>query len=143
MKPFATLTYTIPGIPLLYTGQEIGATHKPSLFDPEPVAWDSARTGVRSFYEELVKLRDNNPALRKGDLRRVAVDNPEVLAFTRECGSQHLLVAINFSGEEQTVTLPEVQVKRKWSDRGGDGAVLTNPSFTLAAYGYKVLNEEK
>ncbi|MFH0882056.1 MAG: alpha-amylase family glycosyl hydrolase, partial [bacterium] len=121
VKPYASLVFTLPGIPLIYTGQEIGETRKPSLFDPEPIAWDSAKAGVKPFYSELVRLRNENPALRNGDLRRVRVNTPDVLMFARENDRQHLLVAINFSGEEQTVTLPPVQAKRVWSERTGDG----------------------
>lgn len=143
VKPFSELIFTLPGIPLIYSGQEIGQTHKPSLFDPEPIPWDSAAAGVKPFYEGLVKLRNENPGLRYGDLRRVPVDNPEVLAFTRECGRQHLLVTINFSGEEQTVTLPAIITKRAWSERTGEGAMLADSSFAIEAFGFKMFNEEK
>ena len=30
VKPFSELVFTLPGIPLIYSGQEIGQTHKPS-----------------------------------------------------------------------------------------------------------------
>jgi len=141
VKPYAALVFTLPGIPLLYTGQEIGAPHKPSLFDPEPVAWDSAKAGVRPFYSKLVHVRDENPALRRGDLQRVRVKAPGVLAFTRKSERQRLLVAINFSGEEQMVTLPPVQAKRVWSELGS--GMLADSTFVLAADGYMILNEEK
>jgi len=141
VKPYAALIYTLPGIPLLYSGQEAGETHKPSLFEPEPIDWSAADPEVNQFYRELLALRNGNNALLRGGCERVAVDAPEVLVFQRECKSQRLLVAINFSEEEQTVTLSETGANTPWVELTGEGLPMNEGSFTLPVYGYKIFAE--
>ncbi len=40
---FTALLYFLKGTTLLYAGQEVGETHKPSLFEKEPVNWNTGK----------------------------------------------------------------------------------------------------
>ncbi len=105
---YAALIFTLPGVPLLYNGQEIGAAHRPSLFEVEPVDWNERDDRIESTYLRLLRMRNGLETLQKGDFLRVKLtENSEILTFFRSFEGQKVLVLINFSGQNVTVTLPE------------------------------------
>jgi len=58
-----------------------------------------------SFFKELIHYRTNSPALLTGSYKPIESGNEHVFVFGRECASEKLLVAINFSDSEQIVAL--------------------------------------
>jgi alpha-glucosidase len=56
-----------------------------------------------NYYRTLIRLRRENPALRDGGLKMVDENNASVLSFLRQSGTATVLVAMNFSGQPQTV----------------------------------------
>lgn len=66
-KVMAVLTFTLPnGQPLIYTGQEMGWNHRFQFFEKDPIpAWEVNE--FAQFYQNLIKLRHEHPALRAGE----------------------------------------------------------------------------
>lgn len=52
---YETIKYMSSGIPLIYNGEEIGATKLPDLFDKDPIDWENKNL---HFMEELAKLKE-------------------------------------------------------------------------------------
>lgn len=111
-KPAAAFIFTIPGIPLIYNGQEIGETRYLSLFDWEPMDWDIALNACRGkkaqelqqYYRTLIKLRKDNPVLTDGEIVPVVNDNPDkVASYMMVSEKDILLVVLNFSQKALTV----------------------------------------
>ena len=63
--PMAVLTTLLPGIPLVYSGQEAASTKKLRFFDKDTIQWGSYSRAA--FYTTLLQLKKTNPALRNGD----------------------------------------------------------------------------
>ena len=61
---------------------------------------------VLSFYKKAIGLRRRSPALLEGDYAAVGED-PNVFAYRRRTPRQTLVVALNMSGERQTLRLDE------------------------------------
>lgn len=62
----AVLLLTLPGLPMIYTGQEVGARFEP--YDEGPVlAWDDPH-GLQEWYRRLVGLRTALASLRGREL---------------------------------------------------------------------------
>ncbi|NOJ82365.1 alpha-amylase family glycosyl hydrolase [Myxococcus xanthus] len=106
----AALLLTLPGIPIVYTGDEVGAEYEPYQ-EPPPLSWDEDPHGLREHYRKLIDLRDTHPALAGGAWVPVAVkDNPSALAYLRhqDGASEPVLVVLNF-GPARTLrlTLPQ------------------------------------
>lgn len=85
-KVMAVLTFTLPnGQPLIYTGQEMGLNHRFQFFEKDPVpAWEVNE--FAQFYQELIKLRHEHPALRpggKGGRFEVVSTEDSTLVFRR------------------------------------------------------------
>lgn len=64
-----------------------------------------SETSMLAYYRRLLRLRSNEPALRRGDLD--LIDAPdEVLAFTRRHAGDCLLCAFNLGARAQNLILP-------------------------------------
>ena len=57
------------------------------------------------FYQHMIHLRAQSPALAEGDYRSVKLDNDEVYAFVRETEQQRYMVILNFSKAQSKVKL--------------------------------------
>lgn len=103
MKAFAVLSYTLPGMPMLYTGQETGFNHAFEFFAQDTVQPDCKRNDYTRFYEKLNSLKHVNKALNSTQplhcTNFIASENPDVLTFTRQDGNDKILVVVNLSGK--------------------------------------------
>lgn len=94
-KVMAVLTFTLPnGQPLIYTGQEMGWNHRFQFFEKDPVpAWEENE--FAPFYQNLIKLRHEHPALRpggKGGRFEVVSAEDSTLVFRRVLGNDVVTV---------------------------------------------------
>ncbi|MFH1161593.1 MAG: alpha-amylase family glycosyl hydrolase [bacterium] len=107
-QAFAVLTFTLPGIPLVYTGQEAAMNKRLSFFDKDSVGWGSYP--LNGFYSALVHLKLTNPALWNGTdggefIRIKTSNNTEVFAFIRVKEENRVFCLFNFSPDAQTIRL--------------------------------------
>jgi glycosidase len=108
----AALLLTLPGIPCVYTGEEVGAEYEP-YGPPGVVDWDADPHGLREWYRALCRLRSARPSLHGGGWARaqVAPDRGDLYAYVRHGGTdaEALVVLLNFGDDEarMQVTLPD------------------------------------
>ena len=99
---------TLPGVPMLYGGQELGQRGR-----RDAIAWDDAREEFREHYARLVALREEVPALGAGGtLERIdyEADTDRAVAFAREDNGDAYVCVLNFGTSPVTVTLDERKV---------------------------------
>ncbi|MCQ9166089.1 glycoside hydrolase family 13 protein [Arthrobacter sp. STN4] len=90
----ATLSMMLPGIAVLFAGDEFGLEGGRGESSRTPMPWaEPARivTDLEPSYAELAALRHNSAAVRHGALRWLMADG-DVLAFVRESPQESLLV---------------------------------------------------
>ncbi len=98
-KLAAALTVTLPGVPLLYTGTETGASETRDIFEKIPTTFNSDEFGMRAFWSSLLALRAENPAFQTGDLTVIQVGpSDQFFAFERTAGENRVLVIANMRG---------------------------------------------
>ena len=121
-QAYAVLAATVPGMPLVYSGQEAGLDKRLKFFEPDAIAWKNYP--LAAFYRLLLTFKHSQPALWNGadggDMYLLDPHNPHVFAFRRVKGANRVTVLVNLSGQAQTVS--------------GDGV----PSLSLAPYGYSL-----
>jgi len=79
----AALLFTLPGLPLIFAGEEVGAAFEPYRGGP-PIVWRDAY-GLEPFYAGLVKLRHAVPALHSGSMTLLSSEHEDtVLAYERD-----------------------------------------------------------
>lgn len=100
-KPLIVLTSTVPGIPLIQAGQEIGDTNQ--LFSNNPtVDWSNGDYQLRDFYKKVFKIRNNSPALKYGTIDNVWKAGDTTYAYIRSQLNENIVVVINFSASTTT-----------------------------------------
>ena len=67
MPLFLAMIYVIPGVPMIYTGDEIGLDHALEFMDKDTVDWDSTGISYRELLAALAAIRSSNPALYAGN----------------------------------------------------------------------------
>lgn len=110
---FAVLSYTLPGMPMLYTGQEVGFNHPFEFFETDTVQPNYTPNQLTTFYEMLNSLKHTNSALNAwGQLDTMTVWNNmdrDVLAFTREDASGNkVTVMVNLASEDAQLTFTDL-----------------------------------
>ncbi|PRB08807.1 glycoside hydrolase family 13 protein [Microbacterium sp. MYb64] len=89
------LSMTLPGVPVVFAGDEFGLTGVDGEASRTPIPWgteEQPETAERiALYRDLVGLRRAHPALGTGGLRWLHVDD-ECLVFVRESESESVLV---------------------------------------------------
>jgi cyclomaltodextrinase / maltogenic alpha-amylase / neopullulanase len=140
--------FTIPGLPVIYYGSEFGMT---GVDDP-----DNRRMmrfgGQLSFFEKrmlketgrIVKMRNEHPALRYGDLYTLKADTA-VFAYVRSDFNERLLVILNKSEvtQEAALDLPKIYNAHQLIDvhSGEKVSVQQNrSSIAVPPIGWRVFN---
>lgn len=89
------LSMTLPGLPVVFAGDEFGLTGVDGEMSRTPLPWsrvDEPEIAERiALYRDLIGLRRAHEALRTGGLRFVHVDDAS-LAFVRESADETVLV---------------------------------------------------
>ena len=93
-----------PGIPLIYSGQEMPNMERLKFFDKDTIEWTKENL-LHDFYKALLECRMRNPALRSGDpnvtTTFVRTNAPQhILGWRREAGDKQVLVLLNLSSHE-------------------------------------------
>jgi glycosidase len=102
-----TVLFTIPGIPLIYYGDEVGM---PGAGDPDNrrfMQWDNyqpRQTKLRDHITKLAKLRAQHSCLRRGNRTTKKADN-NVFVYEMSDAQCTLTIAINRTDSTQSVQL--------------------------------------
>ncbi|MEW6512223.1 MAG: alpha-amylase family glycosyl hydrolase, partial [Bacteroidota bacterium] len=93
------LVNTLPGVPMIYTGEEVANDRKLSLFQKVNVDWKRPHA-MGDLWKVLFMLRRDHKALSRGDFLRISSSpQDEIYAFVRAAGSDKIIVVLNFSAE--------------------------------------------
>ena len=147
------LVNTLPGVPMIYTGEEVANDRKLSLFEKVGVDWSRPRD-MGNLWKSLIALRRAHLALSRGDMLRVpSVPDSTVYAFFRAAGSDKVLVVLNFSAVPSAASL-NIPMERifprqssaKMKDFSTGKAILLQPGrpfeIPLDPRGYRIFTYE-
>ena len=149
-KLLAALTFTAPGTPMIYSGQEIGSAKKLKLYDKDTIKWPTT-SAVSSFYKTLVALKGRNAALWTGsaqsNVQLITTSNANVLAYSRKSGNNLVLAFLNLSPKAQKMSAFLSSAPGKVYALGVSKATslktsvkLSLPAFGLTIYSTKATN---
>lgn len=85
---FAVLSYTLPGMPLIYTGQETGMNRAFEFFEKDKAPTWEPRNAYFTFYQNLNRLKHTQHALAAGleggEMVNLPTTSNDIIAFSRE-----------------------------------------------------------
>ena len=101
----SALQYTLPGIPCLYYGDEIGMEGYGDPFNRAPYDWRGGDRELREWYRLLGRLRRQCPALKDGEWIPLRFHAGHAV-YLRQSGENALLVGVNRWCDGESVPLP-------------------------------------
>ncbi len=145
---FAAFTVVIPGMPLLYSGQEAGLNKRLEFFKKDVIEWKDSP--YRELYTKLFNLKMNNEALLNGEKGgKVNLVSPKesknIYAFTRESGGDKILAVFNFSKSESDVNLKGETLHGSYSNliTGEKAKFSDEANMKLKPWGFNIFVKEK
>ncbi|GJM19530.1 MAG: hypothetical protein DHS20C14_17430 [Phycisphaeraceae bacterium] len=137
------LTFTLPGMPLIYSGQEAGLDKAIEFFDKDEIAWRDHHHA--ELFRQLIALKRTEPALRHGPGAGAIEfldtgDTPGLIAFRRTLGESEITVFANLSGERAAIPGGAIPGGEGLIDHAG--APASAPA-SLDAWGWTVLRRAR
>lgn len=135
MKMASLIQFTLPGVPSVYYGDEIGMQGMKDPFNRACMDWENKNEELLKWYKRLGQIRNGAKALIDGEFVPVFCEN-SAIAYERISGENRILVAINnndstsmiYVGEEWNNSYPYFDFK------------CENGYITLPAYRYAMFS---
>lgn len=141
-ETFAAFSYVIPGMPLIYSGQEAGLNKRLKFFYKDEIDWSNL--SVAKFYKHMNQLKETNKALRAGAKGGKMIwlntnNQKAICAFKREKDGDSIIAIFNMTNKpvEAKIEGFEAGIYTDYMN-GKKGELKTNNSFKLDKWGYKI-----
>ena len=126
---------TYPGAPSIYYGDEVGVTGGEDPYNRGPYPWadkgGNPDTSLFNQVKTMVKLRNDNPILRRGTIKPIYSDS-NVMAYLRTYQGKTAIICVNNGDTNKEVTL----------DLSGLGLPTTFNDILNSNTGYTVTNNQ-
>ncbi len=139
----SALTYVVPGMPLIYNGQESKNTKRLLFFEKDQIDWKNYE--LADYYTSMNTLKKNNKALWNGiyggDFNVLKTDNESVLSFSRLLEDNSVVFIGNFSPQSVEVNLTAANAKGEYTNYVTKEKVEINNEYKLelGAWEYVIL----
>jgi glycosidase len=149
-KNYLVLISTLPGVPFIQAGQEIGA--KNDWFrsgNSQPlVNWSSGDYGLNDFYKKVLVIRNSNDALKYGDMKNVWKSGDNTIAYSRTYQNETVIIVINFGGKAaaSVLNLPFKSGTMLSDELSNNKFTVSDPldfKVSIPAYGARILTVKK
>ncbi|NBC17603.1 MAG: alpha-amylase [Bacteroidetes bacterium] len=136
----AVAALTLPGLPLLYNGQEVGSPQRLRLFEKDTIDF-SQNPAMRAFYADLLGLYQRRPALHDGTLTPLARD-ADVLLHERRADDDRVIVAVNVRPDARAIALPPALTETTFTDAVTGERLPASDTLSLPPYGARLLTPQ-
>ncbi len=113
-RAMAVLAATLPGMPLVYSGQESGLNQQLAFFEKDAIDWGNFQHA--DFYTALFQLKKTHPALRNGaaggKLEILESGDHSVFCFRRTRDGRSVRITVNLTAQAQS--LPDGDLLAGW-----------------------------
>ena len=152
-KTLSVLTFTLPGIPLIYNGQEVDSNKRLQFFEKDQIDWNltSARSKTaQAFYTKLISLRTKNSALFNGtaggSYARIKNDSSRMVSYIRTAKSGNKVIVVLNASAMPVTSKVEFTKDTKTYYRYSDAAKTKftgSKVVSLKAWGFEIYSTVK
>ena len=103
MKLASLLQFTLPGVPSIYYGDEVGMQGMKDPFNRECMKWENQNTELLKWYKRLGEIRRGCSVLKEGEFVPVFCSH-KTIAYKRADEKSELIVALNL--DEEMISIP-------------------------------------
>ena len=104
LKMAVVIQMTLPGVPLIYYGDEAGLTGGKDPSNRKSYPWEKENEEILYFYKSIGMIRATEEALKNGEIRFLHF-NKEVLGYERILDNEKIIVIINTMEKEEKISL--------------------------------------
>lgn len=127
------------GVPLIYSGQEVGRPSLISFFGKDPIDW-SQNPDILKQYQDVMTARAEVLYIVKGEL--ITYSDTNVIAFSKTTESSELLVLVNTRSSDQTFTLSEALQNSSWNNLLTDKTQSLSSEVNMNAFQFLILQKQ-
>jgi glycosidase len=131
----SVITIFLEGVPLFYSGQEIGRSSKTPFFSRSPINW-SENPAMLKAYQEMMGIYKKHEVARKGMLEPYQYQH--AVCFKKTYQGKEMLVLANVRNQQTIVSLPVILQNTAWNDALKRIPDTLKNSVTLAPYEYRI-----
>lgn len=146
VETMVALTFVTPGMPLIYTGQEVGLNHRLRFFDKDTVDFSNAKNHkMTTLYKKLDHIKKNVGAIANqptgAPLQKVKNDQEtKIFSFKRLSDNSSLIGAFNMTNDTVKVNFEDQDVYGEWTDfEEGDTIMVEKTTLTMLPWQYFIL----
>lgn len=129
-------TIFMNGVPLFYTGQEVGRLNTVSFFNSTPIDWNT-NPDMLLAYQNMMTFYKNSNASKKGMI--TTYPSNDILCFQKVYNSENVLIFVNTRNTPITFLLPTGLQNTNWNEAMTNGTYSLSTSINLSAYQYLIL----
>ncbi|WGK63937.1 glycoside hydrolase family 13 protein [Croceiramulus getboli] len=89
---------------------------------------------ILNHFRKMTRLRKENPVLVYGDYALLQKEHPDIYAYTRTLDDAKMLVLLNFTDQESSITLAELNSIQGMMINNYDSTTLNGDTATLMPY---------
>jgi 1,4-alpha-glucan branching enzyme len=148
-RSLAVFSATWPGVPLIYSGQEIGNRKRIQFFEKDTILSGPDAESFSALYSSLLQLKMSNPALRSdssASVIRLQTSAPgQVLAFLRIQERNSVLVVLNLSTQADLhfeIVDPRLSGRYRNLYSGATNDFRSDKSFEMQPWEYLIYTAE-
>lgn len=130
------ISSTLPGIPLVYNGQEIGHPEKMNLFEKSHIGWN-ANPQMQVSYAKIIALVQQEIVLRGTDI--TFYPDEHVVSFKRGQGDDALFVLVNCRNDVSSYSPPAELIGRSFINLATGKSIKIGEKLNLLGYNYYML----
>lgn len=134
LKVAAVIQYTLPGVPSLFYGDEVGVQGFGDPFCRGTYPWGNENTELLEFYKNLGKVRKECNAFKDGDFYTVYA-NQNAIAYTRKSERDSAFIAVNRGQSSVYIDIPQEFKNAKYMF----GKACNDGKVTLGEYEYCIM----
>lgn len=142
-KTFAVFSFVVPGMPLIYSGQEACLNQRLEFFKKDTIQWQDC--DMTELYKQLITLKKDNTALANGifgsTLEFVPTENNEqIVTFFRQNHDNKILCLFNMANTPTDVKYTEITAEGTYMEyfTGETVEINLNSTYHLEPWDYKI-----
>ena len=141
LKMFVVLLMTLPGVPMIYYGDEVGLKGGGDPDNRRPFPWNNMNTDIYNHFKEMISIRKKFDAFKQGSIH--FIEDNDFLIYERKYEDESIYTVLNNRDNKVfniNLILDNIKLKDIQTDEIYD---TSNTEFQLKKFSYKILKKEK
>jgi len=132
----SVITTYYNGVPLIYTGQEVGRVSTVPFFSNSPINW-TVNLDMQQNYRDMLSFYSESAVARYGTA--VPYTANDVVCFKKVLNADQVLVIANVRNNTTNYAIPTALLNSTWTNAITGAPVNIGSSLSLSAYQYLIL----